>query len=64
VHDGRGSDRVLARADLERTGEYSPMTLIELDSGAMRRSEGWPDDFSNHVGRPRRLGPPERGLMP
>src|SRR5712691_9252314 len=36
-----GDDRVVARADLERSGEYSPMTLIELDGPAMRRSEVW-----------------------
>ena len=33
---------MVARADLERSGEYSPMTLIELDGPAMRRSEVWP----------------------
>ena len=38
-----GDDTVVARADLQRTGDYSPMTLIELDSSAMRRSEVWPD---------------------
>ena len=38
-----GDDRVVARADLERSGDYSPMTLIELDGPAMRRSEVWPD---------------------
>ena len=26
-----GDDTVVARADLQRTGDYSPMTLIELD---------------------------------
>ena len=39
-----GDDAVVARADLQRTGDYSPMTLIELDGSAMRRSEVWPDD--------------------
>jgi hypothetical protein len=38
-----GDDTVVARADLRRTGDYSPMTLIELDGSAMRRSEVWPD---------------------
>jgi hypothetical protein len=38
-----GDDAVVARADLQRTGDYSPMTLIELDGSAMRRSEVWPD---------------------
>ncbi len=35
-------DRVVARADLERAGEYNPMTLIELDGATLRRSEVWP----------------------
>jgi hypothetical protein len=34
---------VVSRADLEREGAYSPMTLVELDGPAMRRSEVWPD---------------------
>ena len=38
-----GNDTVVARADLQRAGEYSPMTLIELDGAAIRRSEVWPD---------------------
>ncbi len=37
-----GDDRVVARADLERSGEYTPMTLIELDGASLRRSEVWP----------------------
>ena len=38
-----GDDRVLARAHLERLGDYSLMTLIELNGSAMGRSEVWPD---------------------
>src|SRR5262249_611775 len=37
-------DRVVARGDLDRLGEYSPMTLVELDSSALRRSEVWPTE--------------------
>lgn len=29
-------DRVVARADLERSGDYTPMTLIELDGTTLR----------------------------
>ncbi len=36
------NDSLIARADLERRGEYSPMTLIELDPPVLRRSEVWP----------------------
>ncbi len=37
-------DRVVARADAERDGDYSPMTLLEIDGGAIRRREVWPDE--------------------
>lgn len=37
-------DRVVARADLGRSGEYSPMTLLDLDGSTLRRSEVWPTD--------------------
>ena len=36
--------RVVAREDLDRDGEYSPMTLIVLDGERIRRSEVWPDE--------------------
>ncbi|MGY1663198.1 hypothetical protein ACI78Q_18400 [Geodermatophilus sp. SYSU D00705] len=36
-------DRVVLRADAERDGDYSPITLLELDDGAVTRSEVWPD---------------------
>lgn len=37
-------DRLIARGDLEREGEYSPMTLVEIDGPHLRRREIWPDD--------------------
>ena len=37
-------DRVIARADLGRAGAYTPMTLIELDGRALRRTEVWPTE--------------------
>jgi hypothetical protein len=36
-------DQLLARGDLERQGEYSPMTLIEIAGSDLRREEVWPD---------------------
>jgi hypothetical protein len=40
------NDQLIVRADLERSGEYSPMTLVEIDGRAVRRSEVWPtEDF-------------------
>lgn len=37
-------DSVVARADVERVGEYSPMTMIERDGSDLHRSEVWPSD--------------------
>jgi hypothetical protein len=37
-------DRLVARADLDRLGEYSPMTLVEIDGPTLRRTEVWPTD--------------------
>jgi hypothetical protein len=35
-------DTVVLRADAERDGDYSPVTLLELGDGRVRRSEVWP----------------------
>jgi hypothetical protein len=35
---------LVAREDLDRDGDCSPMTLIELDGERIRRSEVWPDE--------------------
>jgi hypothetical protein len=56
-----GDDRVVARADLERSGEYSPMTLIELAGPAMRRSEVWPAE--DMFGLPVLLAGGEVGIL-
>ncbi len=40
VIDGAG--QVLAGAGRKRSGAYSPMTLVEIDGPALRRSEVWP----------------------
>lgn len=36
-------DAVIARGEITREGAYSPMTLVELHDGTLRRSEVWPD---------------------
>ena len=36
--------RSIARSDLDRAGDYSPMTLLEIADGSVRRSEVWPSD--------------------
>jgi len=35
---------VVARGEAERKDDYSPMTLLELAGGTVRRFEVWPDD--------------------
>jgi hypothetical protein len=54
-------DRVVARADLDRAGDYSPMTLVELTAGQARRSEVWPD--ARHLGLPVLLAGGEAGVL-
>ena len=54
-------DRVVARGDLDRHGDYSPMTLIELDSSTLRRSEVWPTE--ELYGLPVLLAGGEVGLL-
>lgn len=36
--------RLIARADVDRDGDYSPMTLMVLDGQRIRRSEVWPGE--------------------
>jgi hypothetical protein len=54
-------DHVLARADLQREGEYSPMTLVEIDGSDLRRSEVWPTQ--DLYGLPVLLAGGEVGLL-
>jgi hypothetical protein len=54
-------DEVVARSDLVRDGDYSPMTLIERDGAQLRRSEVWPTgDF---YGMPVLLAGGEVGML-
>lgn len=34
---------LVARGEVDRAGEYTPMTLLELSDNKLRRSEVWPD---------------------
>jgi hypothetical protein len=54
-------DRVVARGDLDRHGEYSPMTLVERDGSTLHRSEVWPTD--EFYGLPVLLSGGEVGLL-
>ena len=49
------------RADADRDGDYSPITLLEIDGDAFRRSEIWPDD--GHLGLPVLLPGGEVGVL-
>lgn len=52
---------VIARGDVDRVGDYSPMTLIELTDGHVRRQEVWPDGEFN--GLPVLLAGGEVGVL-
>jgi hypothetical protein len=53
--------RTIARSDLDRAGDYSPMTLLEIASGSVRRTEVWPSD--GLYGVPVILAGGEAGLL-
>ena len=53
---------VVAREDLDRDGDYSPMTLIVLDGEHISRSEVWPPDGELH-GLPVLLAGGEVGVL-
>jgi hypothetical protein len=36
--------RLVVQADIDRDGDYSPMTLLDIDGATVRRREVWPDD--------------------
>ena len=54
-------DTVVLRADADRDGAYSPITLLELDGGQARRSELWPGP--EHLGLPVLLPGGEVGVL-
>ena len=70
VHAAPGTLRLLltaddgttiARGDVDRDGDYSPITLLELDRGTVRRSEIWPDH--GNLGLPVLLPGGEVGVL-
>jgi hypothetical protein len=56
-----GGDRVVARAGLDRSGDYTPMTLVELHGSTLRRSEVRPGE--EHYGLPVLLSGGEVGIL-
>ncbi len=51
----------LYSAEVERQGDYSPMTLLELDDEGISRREVWPD--ASYYGLPVLLAGGEAGLL-
>lgn len=52
---------VVARGDADRSGDYSPMTLVELSGSSPLRSEVWPGE--EHLGLPVLLSGGEVGIL-
>jgi hypothetical protein len=53
--------QVVARGDADRHAEYSPMTLVELGDGEIRRTEIWPEE--EHLGLMVLLAGGEAGIL-
>ena len=57
-----GQDNLIARGEeLDRIGDYLPMTMLMIDDGVISRSEVWPDE--SHYGLPVFLAGGEVGLL-
>lgn len=54
-------DAVIARADLDRHGDYSPMTLVTRNGADLERAEIWPTE--EHFGLPVLLAGSEVGIL-
>lgn len=52
---------LIAEGHLDREGDYSPITLLELSHGKARRSEVWPDE--SHYGLPVLIAGGEVGVL-
>ena len=57
----RADGQPVSAGELERSGDYSPMTLIELGPGEPRRTEIWPSQ--EHLGLPVLLAGGEVGIL-
>lgn len=54
-------DTLIAKGDVERNGEYTPMTLITITGSNVGREEIWPTD--DHIGMPVLLAGGEVGVL-
>lgn len=57
----QADDTLIASGQLDREGSYSPMTLVSLQGGRLRRSEIWPT--REHYGIPVLLCGGEVGML-
>jgi hypothetical protein len=61
VHVRDDDGATVARGEPDRDGDYSPITLLELAGGELRRAEIWPDE--SHFGLPVLLPGGEVGVL-
>jgi hypothetical protein len=61
VHVRDDDGTTVARGEPDRDGDYSPITLLELSGGDLRRTEIWPDE--SHLGLPVLLPGGEVGVL-
>ncbi|WP_448623779.1 DUF7712 family protein [Geodermatophilus sp. URMC 64] len=61
VHVSTDDGTPVASGEVDRDGDYSPITLLEIDGDAFRRSEIWPD--GGHLGLPVLLPGGEVGVL-
>jgi hypothetical protein len=54
-------DTLIAKGDIDRDGDYSPITLVDVSGPAPARSEIWPTD--DHIGMPVLLPGGEVGVL-
>ena len=61
VHVRADDGTTVAHGEPDRDGDYSPITLLELSGGRLRRAEIWPDE--SHHGLPVLLPGGEVGVL-
>jgi len=57
----RDDDALVVRADAEREGEYSPITMLSVSGDSVQREEVWPTEA--HYGLPVLIAGGEVGIL-
>jgi len=57
----RDDDQVVVRGDAERSGDYSPITLLTINADSVHREEIWPSE--EHYGLPVLIAGGEVGIL-